>query len=300
MKMNVIALLLKTANEVEGIKVSKELVAISKLLTSGRDDKWSKESVHNGIKMQLIGTWEDLAGYYEGSDGNAWKFQTSWSNLGPVDEFKANFKNRYRGKLLKAFGFSSQEALDAYMKEHPDANKSNHFVEKKKNQKAIEKHVKDTLSKKHPEVNDLAKTPEDKHHVYNLHQQGEYAAHGVGSEKGLNHSLDHFKKQGPEQHQKAKNIFERSKKESGDMLKTFMKSSKTASDDKIQNQLILIGHHASDIMKAVTAIKTSDEEAYAEKEKAISGINDIIESVQELGKMLPSTMREDISEQISE
>ena len=65
--------------------------------------KFSETTTHNGINMQLIGQWIDLAAYYRGSDGNAWLFHNSghsWVNEGDCAEFIANFKQRRRGKLL--------------------------------------------------------------------------------------------------------------------------------------------------------------------------------------------------------
>lgn len=39
------------------------------------------------IHMSLIGHWIDLAAYYRGSDGNAWSYQSGWTNCGPCEQF---------------------------------------------------------------------------------------------------------------------------------------------------------------------------------------------------------------------
>ena len=51
--------------------------------------------------MKEIGRWLDLARYFEDSNGVAWCWHSSGqvTNCGPVDQFRANFKNRYRGEL---------------------------------------------------------------------------------------------------------------------------------------------------------------------------------------------------------
>lgn len=52
--------------------------------------------------MTLIGYWIDLAAYYRGSDGNAWSYQSRWTNCGPVAEFCARLRaGQVRGKLLQ-------------------------------------------------------------------------------------------------------------------------------------------------------------------------------------------------------
>lgn len=62
---------------------------------------YAKETEAHGIKMRLIGGWMDLAAYYAGSDGNAWSYQSGWSNCGPLAEFIKNGKlARVRGELL--------------------------------------------------------------------------------------------------------------------------------------------------------------------------------------------------------
>jgi hypothetical protein len=54
----------------------------------------------DGIRMTLIGHWVDLAAYYAGSDGNAWAFQSRWTNMGPVEAFKERLaKGQVRGTL---------------------------------------------------------------------------------------------------------------------------------------------------------------------------------------------------------
>ena len=63
--------------------------------------RYARTSEHHGIRMELIGYWIDLAAYYRGSDGNAWSYQSRWTNCGPVDEFCARVRaGRIRGKLL--------------------------------------------------------------------------------------------------------------------------------------------------------------------------------------------------------
>lgn len=63
--------------------------------------RYAKESEHAGINMTLIGYWIDLAAYYSGSDGNAWAWQSGWSNQGPIDAFKARLEaGKIRGKLI--------------------------------------------------------------------------------------------------------------------------------------------------------------------------------------------------------
>ena len=53
------------------------------------------------VNLRLIGSWVDLAKYWEGDDGNAWSSGVTGSlvNRGPIAEFRANFANRYRGTL---------------------------------------------------------------------------------------------------------------------------------------------------------------------------------------------------------
>jgi hypothetical protein len=53
-------------------------------------------------------------------------------------------------KLLSAFEFSTDEALHKYLDEHPEADKSNHRVKKKKNENESSfenrfKHILDKL-----------------------------------------------------------------------------------------------------------------------------------------------------------
>ena len=68
--------------------------------------KWSnmfaKQTSAMGIDMTLIGGWSDLAGYYSGSDGNAWAYQSGWSNQGPVNQFIERLQaGRIRGELIQ-------------------------------------------------------------------------------------------------------------------------------------------------------------------------------------------------------
>lgn len=62
-------------------------------------NRYAKEAWDGDIKMKLIGHWIDLAAYYEGSDGNAWKWQGRFVNEGPIAEFRATFSTRRRGQL---------------------------------------------------------------------------------------------------------------------------------------------------------------------------------------------------------
>lgn len=64
-------------------------------------NRYARTSEHRNIRMTLIGYWIDLAAYYRGSDGNAWSYQSGWTNCGPVDEFCSRVRaGRIRGKLL--------------------------------------------------------------------------------------------------------------------------------------------------------------------------------------------------------
>ena len=58
-----------------------------------------------GVKLKLIGEWQDLAAYYEGEDGNAWSFSACVPgarpvNCGPIAEFRDTFKGKFRGELF--------------------------------------------------------------------------------------------------------------------------------------------------------------------------------------------------------
>lgn len=67
--------------------------------------QFAKETDHAGIRMTLIGQWQDLAAYYAGSDGNAWMWHDCthhWVNQGELAEFKSVFPKRYRGELNAA------------------------------------------------------------------------------------------------------------------------------------------------------------------------------------------------------
>jgi hypothetical protein len=62
---------------------------------------YAKEVEHSGIKMKLVGCWDDLAAYYSGSDGNAWCWSActnSWANDGPIERFLETFNHRRRGR----------------------------------------------------------------------------------------------------------------------------------------------------------------------------------------------------------
>lgn len=48
--------------------------------------KFRADAIWKEIKMTLIGGWQDLAGFYLGSDGNVWVCQSGWVNNGPLDE----------------------------------------------------------------------------------------------------------------------------------------------------------------------------------------------------------------------
>lgn len=63
--------------------------------------RFARFTEHRGIGMSLIGYWADLAGYYAGTDGNAWSYACGgWSNCGELASFRANFSRRYRGELF--------------------------------------------------------------------------------------------------------------------------------------------------------------------------------------------------------
>lgn len=51
--------------------------------TAAYSRDWARRSSYRGIDMELVGTWQDLAAYYRGSDGNYWKYQSRWVNMGP-------------------------------------------------------------------------------------------------------------------------------------------------------------------------------------------------------------------------
>ena len=61
----------------------------------------AKQIMHSsGVEMTLIGGWSDLAAYYAGSDGNAWSHQGSWSNCGPIEDFKDRVRQgKVRGAI---------------------------------------------------------------------------------------------------------------------------------------------------------------------------------------------------------
>lgn len=54
--------------------------------------KFRAETTWNNVNMKLIGGWQDLAGFYHGSDGNVWTLQSSWSNGGPIEAFFRNVR----------------------------------------------------------------------------------------------------------------------------------------------------------------------------------------------------------------
>lgn len=56
---------------------------------------WDAKTTQKGIKMEIVGTWQDLWAFYRGSDGNYWATNgRTWSNHGK------KFKNT-RGETLK-------------------------------------------------------------------------------------------------------------------------------------------------------------------------------------------------------
>lgn len=64
------------------------------------DNMFAKQTSAMGIDMELIGGWADLAGYYKGSDGNAWAYQSGWTNQGPIAEFITRLQaGNIRGEL---------------------------------------------------------------------------------------------------------------------------------------------------------------------------------------------------------
>ena len=71
--------------------------------SSGIQSKFRRSAEHNGIELDLIGDWADLAAYYAGADGNAWSFSAAtgrFSCCGELAEFLAAFAQRYRGRLF--------------------------------------------------------------------------------------------------------------------------------------------------------------------------------------------------------
>jgi len=68
---------------------------------------WASTASYRGIDMRLVGTWQDLTAYYEGSDGNYWAVNTSskWREEGP------RIRNR-RGKTLDGKPINSLPALN--------------------------------------------------------------------------------------------------------------------------------------------------------------------------------------------
>ena len=68
--------------------------------TDRHRERYAKETDFNGIEMRLIGHWVDLAAYYRGSDGNAWAWQSGWSNRGPCEQFIERVKaGKWRGVI---------------------------------------------------------------------------------------------------------------------------------------------------------------------------------------------------------
>ena len=65
-------------------------------------ERYARKTEWNGIKMTLIGGWIDLASYYAGDDGNAWVHQSSFCNVGPIEQFKTRvLQGKLRGELLR-------------------------------------------------------------------------------------------------------------------------------------------------------------------------------------------------------
>lgn len=73
---------------------------------------WAKKTNYRGINMELVGSWQDLAAYYRGSDGNYWKYQRSFVNMGP------KIRNT-RGKTLDG---KDIETLPDLSKKHKGAS----------------------------------------------------------------------------------------------------------------------------------------------------------------------------------
>ena len=59
--------------------------------------------------------------------------------------------------------------------------------------------------------------------------------------------------------------------------------------DQMQNEVILIGHHAEDVEKAIAKMPEPD------KSVALAGLNDIKEGVKRLVSMLPKEMQSEVT-----
>lgn len=63
----------------------------------------SPNAVHGEIAMKLIGGWSDHCAYYEGTDGNAWRYNLgcrTWTNAGKIGTFRKLFAMMHRGELF--------------------------------------------------------------------------------------------------------------------------------------------------------------------------------------------------------
>lgn len=68
-----------------------------------RAKRFSRQTETGNIKLVLIGGWQDLAAYYAGDDGNAWKLQgnSSFTNCGELEGFKHRVRTgQFRGKIF--------------------------------------------------------------------------------------------------------------------------------------------------------------------------------------------------------
>lgn len=82
--------------------------------------KFAAACEHNGMRLTLVGQWQDLAAYYRGDDGNAWKYQNgSFVNCGPYLEFAANFSKRFRGQLIEMPAPVMAPRIPTYVRQWP-------------------------------------------------------------------------------------------------------------------------------------------------------------------------------------
>lgn len=106
--------------------------------------EYSNTTHHDEIAMILIGQWQDLAAYYEGSDGNAWSYQSGWSNQGNIEAFlrRVTFRkirgelNEYGEKLFSGF-------------EHARAMKAGELIEQREHLRAVDETSADYASAEH-------------------------------------------------------------------------------------------------------------------------------------------------------
>lgn len=84
---------------------------------------------------------------------------------------------------LIAIDFPTQDAYDKYMKEHPDADKSNHKVVKEKEEQ------KQEAPKKHKDMTSIVRDLSKKKNVLEIANEWGYQEHGVNAVRGLHDRL---------------------------------------------------------------------------------------------------------------